>query len=64
MVLILECPIPKKLNFQQFLSTYFLMKGYKTISYPRWNMFKQLRSCDIRDTRVCEMIKNENEPLK
>ena len=29
-----------------------------------WNMFEQLRSCEIRYTRVREMIKNENEPLK
>ena len=27
-------------------------------------MFKQLRSCEIRDTRVREMIKYENKPLK
>ena len=26
-------------------------------------MFKQLRSYEIRDTRVREMIKNEKEPL-
>ena len=29
-----------------------------------WDMFKQLRSCEIRDKRVREIIKNENEPLK